>query len=185
MNFTESFLKQRKLRIGYVSSDIFNQNHPVSRFFQVILDHSVNMDNYYYIEGSIDVERSNVRIITGLSDASFHQLVAKDEIDVLVDLNGYTGGNRLQAFQTCPNVKKITFLGCPLPIKDRPDIKHISDAFCEGSYIGFNKIIMKNSFLHFTIPKFTFDSPKRIQSPVLRLGCFNKLAKINKDVISF
>jgi predicted O-linked N-acetylglucosamine transferase (SPINDLY family) len=109
----------RKLRIGYVSSDF--RMHPVARFVEpVILGHDRGAHAvycYYNFPHSDPVtERLRAsevawRDVYVLSDDKLAALVREDAIDILVDLNGHTGGNRLPVFARKPAPVQVTWLG--------------------------------------------------------------------------
>ena len=109
----------RRLRIGYVSPDI--RMHSVMRFLEPIFTHH-NMqafEVYAYAEvTSLDyvTERvkgmvSHWRSTVGMTDAAVVRMVRADQIDVLVDLAGHTGGNRLKVFACKPAPVSMSWLG--------------------------------------------------------------------------
>ena len=69
--------------------------------------------------------------IAGRTDAEFVDLVRNDQVDVLVDLNGHTGGqNRLNAFGLGAAPVQVSFLGYP-NTTGHPGVDfYISDEFC-------------------------------------------------------
>jgi protein O-GlcNAc transferase len=99
----------RKLRIGYVSSDL--QNHPVGRnVLGLFMAHNKEKYDIYCfsLKHSFDdpitttimshVTYVNLSI-SPLSHKEIAQMIRDQyKIDVLVDLNGWTGGRRLQIF---------------------------------------------------------------------------------------
>ena len=109
----------RRLRIGYVSPDI--RMHSVMRFLEPIFTHH-NMqafEVYAYAEvTSLDdvTERvkgmvSHWRSTVGMTDAAVVRMVRADQIDVLVDLAGHTGGNRLKVFACKPAPVSMSWIG--------------------------------------------------------------------------
>lgn len=109
----------RRLRVGYVSSDF--RRHPVARFLEPALTHrdSGRFEIYCYsdvtrpdavtarLRSAVDHWRSTV----GMSDEQVDRLVRADAIDLLVDLNGHTAGNRLLVFARKPAPVQATFNG--------------------------------------------------------------------------
>ena len=107
-------LARQRLRIGYVSPDL--REHPVAFFLEPILachDHQ-HVELFCYadvtqpdattlrLQAYADVWRS----LVGLSDARAAAVIRQDEIDILVDLAGHTGGNRLLTFARKPGAFK-------------------------------------------------------------------------------
>jgi predicted O-linked N-acetylglucosamine transferase (SPINDLY family) len=54
------------------------------------------------------------RDVAGLPDAQVDAMIREDAIDVLVDLAGHTGGNRLALMARRPAPVQVTYLGYPL-----------------------------------------------------------------------
>ena len=111
----------RRLRIGYISPDF--REHSVTFFFEPLLDghNRENVEVYGY--GSVTVpdeatkrlrEKFDVyRDVRALTDKEIADLVAKDEIDILVDLAGHTGNTRIYALAYKPAPIQVTWLGYP------------------------------------------------------------------------
>ena len=112
---------ERRLRIGYVSPDF--REH-VDSFFTIPL--LSNHDHRQYeifcyadvgcpdsvterLRGYADVWRSTV----GLSDEQVAEMIRKDQIDILVDLELHMAKNRLLVFARKPAPVQVTWLGCP------------------------------------------------------------------------
>ncbi len=111
----------RKLHIGYVSPDFCG--HSVAYFFEAILDGHNHDEVEIYGYGNVCfpdqfTERFKpkfdyYRNIYSLSDERVVELIEEDEIDILVDLAGHTGGNRLPVFAYKPAPVQVTYLGYP------------------------------------------------------------------------
>lgn len=109
----------RRLRIGYVSADF--RRHPVSCFVDPLLrcHDPAHFEIYcYYTHGEHDeitarlAKHAHVwRDAAALSDEELARLVEEDRIDILVDLAGHTGGNRLGTFARKPAPVQLTWLG--------------------------------------------------------------------------
>lgn len=110
------------LRIGYVSGDIFYQ-HPVDIFLQPILQHHDRRHFHltlYYNGSGYDARTRLARSrvdrwhgVNGWSDEQLLEQIAQDRIDILVDLSGHTGRNRLSVFARRAAPIQMTMIGYP------------------------------------------------------------------------
>lgn len=110
-----------KIKIGYVSSDL--RNHVVTKFmYDIIKNHNRDkFEVYLYYNFKIDdhlaQEYKKLPItwnsIYTLSDTDAAKLINTHSIDILVDLNGHTNGNRMGIFARKPAPIQITYLGYP------------------------------------------------------------------------
>jgi predicted O-linked N-acetylglucosamine transferase (SPINDLY family) len=110
---------QRRLRIGYVSSD-FNW-HPVAVFTIPLFerhDRAVCEVVGYYTGGKSDETTARIRAsadawrdAASLSDEGLADLIHRDAINVLVDLTGHSGVYRLGVFARQPAPVQVSWLG--------------------------------------------------------------------------
>lgn len=111
---------ERKLRIGYVSGDL-RHNHPVTYFFEPILEchDRERFEIYcYYNYGHDDEATKRLKQlsdgwcdVTRMSNEQMANQIRDDRIDVLVDLSGHTGFERLAVFAWKPAPVQFTWLG--------------------------------------------------------------------------
>src|SRR6266581_3213505 len=109
----------RRLRIGYVSSDFYA--HPVSLFLVPVLerhDRSAHEIYCYSVGDKVDEVTRQVRSradvwrdAASMSDASLAETINRDGIDILVDLSGHSGVSRLAVFAQQPAPLQVTWLG--------------------------------------------------------------------------
>lgn len=109
----------RKLRIGYVSGDF--RAHALAFFFEPIIslhDKSKFEIFCYYTHPVFDAVSQRIRAQADhwlscheLSDEALAACIRADAIDVLVDLSGHTGHNRLLTFARKPAPVQMTWLG--------------------------------------------------------------------------
>ncbi len=113
---------ERVLHIGFVSGD-FN-NHAVANFIVPIFEHLVHsprlvLHGYY----TNLIEDDCTQLIRGmlhhwqavqhLDDAALASQIEADGIDILIDLSGHTGANRLLAFARKPAPVQASWIGYP------------------------------------------------------------------------
>jgi len=109
----------RRLRLGYVSAHF--RDHAVNFFVEPILA-SHQRDRFevfcYSDVAAPDAVTKRLmasvehwRSIVGLGDVDVAQQIRDDGIDILVDLAGHLGGNRLLAFARRPAPIQVTYLG--------------------------------------------------------------------------
>jgi predicted O-linked N-acetylglucosamine transferase (SPINDLY family) len=112
----------RRLRIGYVSSDL--REHAVgyltSEIFELHDRAAVEVFAYYC--GMPGEDRTKIRVrsavdhwidITQMSDEDAARRIVADGIDILVDLNAYTKDGRLKLFAMQPAPIIVNWLGYP------------------------------------------------------------------------
>lgn len=110
---------ERRLRVGYVSADFWG--HAVGYFIEPLFaNHNrTNVMVFAYSNG-VHVDATTKRLqqstdgwrdIVGTSDDALAGLIREDGIDILVDLSGHTGGNRLPVFARKPAPVQVTYIG--------------------------------------------------------------------------
>ena len=112
----------KKLRIGYVSSDLYGHavGYLVTEAFE--LHNRDNVEVFIYYWGTRIPDGASLRVMAAadtwrdiheLSDKQAAALIVKDEIDVLVDLNGHTSSARTSIFAYRPAPIIVNWLGFP------------------------------------------------------------------------
>jgi predicted O-linked N-acetylglucosamine transferase (SPINDLY family) len=112
----------RTLQIGFVSGDLYT--HSVGRFLEPLLPHlaaATDLRLHAYCTNSIDDAVSRVlkrrfhrfTAIDGMPDTSIHDKLLADRIDILIDLSGHSGHNRLAVFARKPAPIQVSWLGYP------------------------------------------------------------------------
>jgi predicted O-linked N-acetylglucosamine transferase (SPINDLY family) len=115
-------LAARRLRVGYVSSDL--RDHAVGYLMAELfeLHDRAKVEAFAYYCGPASSQGLNARIrgavehwtdIRGLSDDAAARKIADDEIDILVDVNGHTRDARLGVFARRPAPIQVNWLGFP------------------------------------------------------------------------
>lgn len=111
-------LKDRPLRIGYVSADLCQ--HTVGLFVKDVLKaHDAScVQVFAYSAGQLKdwvTDEINtactLRDVSALDDGALAEQIRADGIDVLVDLSGHTAGSRLTAFAHRPAPVMVSWLG--------------------------------------------------------------------------
>ncbi len=110
-----------RIRIGYVSSDF--GDHPVSHLIAGVLE-AHDRSRFSITAFSLQPREGRYRDrvakacddftdVVSKSDSELAQQIRKNEIDILVDLNGYTSGNRGNIFALRPAPVQVNYLGYP------------------------------------------------------------------------
>jgi protein O-GlcNAc transferase len=117
--FSQNRDPDRRLRIGYVSADF--RWHPVSYFLDPVLAEHDPTSVEVYAYSDVDRPDEVTRRFAGLvqrftpcrrwSDARLAERIAADQIDILVDLAGHTGNNRMLVFARKPAPIQVSWLG--------------------------------------------------------------------------
>lgn len=187
--------RHSKIRVGYVSADF--RNHPVAIFFEPVLryyDRNL-LDVYCYAHVSNpDATTAKLkelggiwRSTVGLSDQEVAGQIRQDGIDILVDLGGFTEGNRLGAFILKPAPIQCSWLGYPnttgLPQIDYRITDAVADPPGMTEHLYTEKLIhLPRTFLCYT-PE-TDRPPLPCPDGPITFCCFNNLPKISAPVYS-
>ncbi len=113
---------QGAIRVGYLSCDFRNhatlhllislfENHNHAEFELFAYDYSLN-DNSSYRQRFLAAIQHH-RDISQLSDTEAAQLIAQDNLDILIELKGHTGGARLGINALRPCAIQVSYLGYP------------------------------------------------------------------------
>ncbi|MFP3802628.1 glycosyltransferase, partial [Paraburkholderia sp. SIMBA_027] len=82
-------------------------------------DESLNLHMYYNHVAEDDYTQhfrncsDQWNMVAGMTDEQFIAKVRADKIDILIDLSGHTGRNRLQAFARKPAPIQVSWIGYP------------------------------------------------------------------------
>jgi len=109
------------LHIGYVSADF--RSHPVAAYISAVLaahDRKAVRVTCYSSVGIPDASTERIkkladnwREITQLPDQEEAELIRRERVDVLVDLNGHSSRHRLGVFARRPSPVQVTHFGYP------------------------------------------------------------------------
>jgi predicted O-linked N-acetylglucosamine transferase (SPINDLY family) len=196
---TLMLLEGRRLRVGYVSADF--REHPVAYFLEPIL--SAQDHRHFEIFCYADVahpdevtERCHQsadhwRSLVGLSDSQAAEMIHQDRIDILVDLAGHTGGNRLLAFARRPAPIQASYLGylgtTGLPAMDYylTDVHADPPGLSESHYQEQLLRLPECAFCYAPgpAPEVGPEPPAR-RSGRVTFGCLNNLAKVTDEVLA-
>lgn len=188
----------KRLKVGYVSPDF--HRHPVAFMLMPVMashDHA-NFEIYCYyglrVEDTITEALKRGadfwRPVYGTSDDALAQMIVADGIDVLVDLAGHTGRNRLPVFASKPAPVQVTWAGY-VGTTGLDAIDHlITDRWHSppGSerYASERLVRLPDGYACWAVPQ---HAPEVGPLPATRpgavtFGCFNSLAKINRPVVA-
>lgn len=188
---------QRRLRVGYLSPDF--REHSVASFiepvlrqhdrsrFEVCCYSSLPMpdETTRRIRAAVDVWRD----IDKLSDAETAHLIREDHIDILIDLAGHTGNNRLDIFAAKPAPVQMTYLGYPnttgLRTIDYRITDRVADPAGEEAHYSEELLRLDGCFLCYQPDPNTPDVaplPASTNGHVT-FGSFNNFSKINRGVL--
>ncbi len=119
--FSNTREPERKLRIGYVSPDF--RKHSVAYFIEPVLaaHDSEHFETFCYMNAAqcdattekIKVYTQHWRHISGMADLEVMDILKEDQPDILVDLTGHTGQNRLTLFARRVAPVQVAWIGYP------------------------------------------------------------------------
>lgn len=184
----------RVLKLGFVSPDFCA--HAVSFFITPLLE---GLDRKgFHVTGYSDTRKPDAvtETIKGLcddwvdsalqSDSQLATQIANDKIDVLVDLNGHSTGNRLAVFarHEAPAPIQMSWLGAPSTTGLKSIAFRITDRIADPGSVNeefFSETLLRlpNGFLCFKPLTTSPNIAPTDNKGVVRFGSFSNLAKIS------
>jgi len=190
----------KRLKVGYVSGDF--GAHPVAYFIETLFK--------YHDRAQVEVTAySNVKFedkttewlrslvdgwvpIAGMNDEQVVQRVRSDGIDILVDLSGHTGRNRLGIFARRAAPVQVTYLGYPnttgLKEMDYRLTDHRADPLelHPDDFYSEELVRLPHCFTCYTPPRNApeVNSLPALSNDYVTFGSLNNFPKINDGVIA-
>jgi predicted O-linked N-acetylglucosamine transferase (SPINDLY family) len=194
-----SLNKKEKLKIGFVSADF--REHPVGYY---LLDFLKEIKNYNFVLTAysnnlfednytklLKLDFDEWRDINQVNDKNLADLIYEDSVDILVDMSGHSGDNRLPVFSYKPALMQISWAAY-LASTGMKEIDYII-----GDHYSTPKNDSKNyvekilqlpeiwSCLSTSdIKNIPTASTPALKNNYITFGCFNNLNKINKNLIN-
>ncbi|WP_429485110.1 tetratricopeptide repeat protein [Paraburkholderia youngii] len=196
---TNSRAPNRQLKIGIVSGDLFR--HAVASYLLPVIeplanDESLQLHVYYnhvqddgYTQWLSSHAHQWTRV-AGMPDEQFIAKVRADKIDILIDMSGHTGRNRLQAFARKPAPIQASWIGYPATTGLDAMDYYLSDRF----FTPFGEMEQQFSEKLVHLASIGPFHPEKNAPPVnilpamhngyITFGSFNRLNKLRPDVIA-
>jgi len=188
----------RVIRVGFVSADF--RNHAVTVIFQPLLNHLALQSGLelhgFYVFGESDAMTAEVRArfahwheVAHLDDQALAQKIQDLSIDILIDLSGHTGHNRLLAFARKPAPVQVSWLGFLASTGLRAMDYYLADDKLYPLGLMDGVFTEKLVYLPATNPFFTspFAPPVNalpaLQNGHVTFGSFNRPAKISRACV--
>ena len=185
------------IRVGYLSAAF--RHHVCMDFFLPLLENhsSSEVEVYCYnasakrdsITESVKSLAEYWRDIALLGDAEAVKIILEDDLDILVDIDGHAGGNRIGVICEKPAPVIVNWLGYPnttgLKAVDYRLVDYITDPIATSDPAAPESLVrLPTSFL---IYKPLDDQKPAMEPPILSngyctFGCFNHPAKLNDEV---
>ena len=192
-----------KIRIGYISSDFVE--HAVSHFILPILEHH-NLEEFEVIlfinhnystiitepQYARDCQRHRIVNLQHLSTENAVAKIREFNVQILIDLNGYTEGHRLDVLAQRPAPIQISYLGFPNTVGSAHILQyritdHIADLPDSQQWFAEQRLYMSRCFLLYrslaqTRP-LSFLNGNSPFFPWIVLGAMNRESKNSDEVL--
>ena len=188
--------QDRRIRIGYLSADW--RNHPVGRFMLPILkNHDRNKFEVWCIDSTSNHDWLtnqikkysdhwlNIKHLNGLQAA---RMISDEQLDILVELGGFTGGSRLDCLVHHPCRVQLSYLGYPAPTYLKCINGWIGDQELFSTLSAEERdehqlILINGGYMAFD-PGSGIPEPNRDHADSFRFGCFNHSRKLTNQTIA-
>ena len=184
-----------RLKVGFVSGD-FKQHSIVFFIKNLFPELNKYCDVYCYCNNKHDnmtqtlkAESQEWRDILGVTTVEAVEIIKKDQIDVLVDLSGHTGKNRLDIFIEKPCPVQVSWIGQAGPLA----LHEIDYMLCnnylvpreEDRFYREKPFRLAGIYAPFVIPLNNIEITPTpcLENGYITFGCLNNFIKINQDLL--
>jgi len=191
----------RVLRVGFVSGDF--RTHPVAQFFGHLVKHFdrsrievglyANQTVNDQVTAQFKQDADLWRPIELLKDTEAEALIRDDRIDILIDLSGHTGANRMPLFARRPAPVQATWLGYS-GTTGLSAIDYIiadNNVIPPGDEANYSEMPMRlpEAYLCYNPPRFAGLSAEVAPPPAkangyVTFGSYNKLDKVSDATVA-
>lgn len=189
----------RRLRIGYVSSDF--RNHSVGRFMLPLLaNHDREQVEIFCYSGVTTPDAMTDRLrcfgdtwrtTVGIPDDELSRLIRDDGTDILVDLSLFTAGTRITAFASKPAPVQVTYLAyCSTSGMAAMDYR-LTDPYLDPRASERDALYSENSY-RLPCAYWCYQAPEEApevgplpaeNNRFITFGCLNNFAKVTRAMI--
>ncbi len=198
VTYSNSKSVARKLRIGYLSGDF--RNHSVAYFALPLLEaHDREKFDIYCYSNNLRDDDVTARFrsladqwlsIRCMTDDAVAEQIRCNKIDILVDLAGHTGDNRLLVFARGPAPIQVSWLGYPNTSGLEAMNYRVTDAVADpsgamDSLYSEQLIRLPSGFLCYRndTRSALVSSPPEARTGFVTFGSFNTLGKVTTEVV--
>ena len=188
---------ERVLRIAYLSSD-FCQRSVVHFITPVLEEHNRECVQIHAYYTGRNRDKWTERVASAvdqfclagkMTDHDLHQKIVQDRIDILVDLNGFTQGHRVEVLMRRAAPVQVSWIGYPgstgLDVMDYRIVDKLTDP--EARHFSSEKLLyMEPVFSVYLpdseLPHVAADTPA-LKNGYVTFGSFNSLPKLNPQLL--
>ncbi|MBE9549092.1 MAG: SEC-C domain-containing protein [Proteobacteria bacterium] len=196
VDFRPAALSGRRLCVGYISADF--HKHSVAYFitpvleshdrqrFEVFAYHNNALEDDWTQRVRKAVDR--FRNVSELRDSALYQQILADRIDILVDLSGYSRGNRMAVLARRAAPVQMSWIGYPnttgLEVMDYRIVDAVTDPHSAADHLCSEKLLrLPQVFSTYTPPENLPMTAAPGTGSGFVFGSFNHLLKLNRPLL--
>ncbi|PKO46941.1 MAG: glycosyltransferase [Betaproteobacteria bacterium HGW-Betaproteobacteria-22] len=198
LQHTNSKRVDRCLNVGFVSADF--REHSLANFFEPVLNclsEFAQIRLYAYFNHAIaDKVTQRLRTkfdgfthVDTLNDIDLAHKIREDHIDILIDLDGHTSGNRLLTFAMKPAPVQISWLGYLATTGLKSMDYYLTDQYMAPAGMlddQFTETLIRlpanAPFVPYAFAPEVSTLPA-LHNGYITFGCFNRIEKITAEVV--
>ena len=197
--FGKIALDERLIKVGFVSAD-FNNHALANQILDVLryLSNDSNFELYIYYNSEADdhiTEKfkkyvKNWRRVFKIDDYNLIKIIRSDKIDILIDLSGYSKGDRVEVFFNRAAPIQISWLGylCSTGLKEIDYVFGDNNVLTKKEETQFVEKIyrLNNTWAVLSEPDIEIFVSKNLpylKNKYITFGSFNNILKVNSKVI--
>ena len=194
--YPKKFFSHKKIRAGFLSSDF--HRHPIINWsWSLLTKLDKNLFETYFYSNDKTPDKvtdylrktANVwRDIRDLADERAAEIIRDDEIDILFELNGHAGTNRLRAAAYHPASVQVSGIGYMNSTGLDCFDYFLSDVFCAGDENFFTEKLIKlpHSHICYEPPTTKLEpaaNPPCLKNGYVTFGSFNQFGKMTDSIL--